>query len=1006
MHNEKIYLQRITRLIARLKDAVYTKINPLEIVFVYDPNPIAQTALDSAQWMQIKPGEKWGEAWGSAFFRITGTLSQDYPAEEQGLYFDCDGEACVFVNGSPWQGLTPKVDWYHNAAKYYVPLSSLCDKEGKFELLIEAAANDLFGSGKDDYHLRHCHLSRFEESKYQFMLDLELLNDLMTALPEGSVRRTKLLSGLNDICNVYASNFQAAQEIAQDLLAKSAHASALTAYSIGHAHLDLAWLWPLRESKRKGGRTFANALRMLDMYPQYVFGASQAQLYKWIKELYPKLYMEVQSKVLSGQWEVQGASWVEFDTNLISGESIIRQFRYGREFFAREFGIRPDVLWLPDCFGFSGNIPQIMKGCGVNNFMTQKLSWNETNPFGKHLFIWQGVDGTEVLAHQLPTHDYNFSNNPSAFLKTEARFTEAGIADAFLNLYGIGDGGGGPTRNHLEYGIRQQNLEGSVKFKFAKSEEFFAYYANLPREKLPKCYTELYLEFHRGTYTTQGRMKQYNVKSERLLRAAEAVNVYKALAQEQVELCYPKQLHPLWEDTLLLQFHDILPGSSITQVYDDADEICERNHAILQDIIYSELNTETKAAKYTLFNPSPGTVYSWLSFPLEYQELASFLDGVELMHRIIEAEELKLLVKLEAWSSAVLEFMPQFTPYTHEREEIVPISGVYTMRNNNLELQISPLGSILRIGSKDEEMITKESNRLLLWEDEPNNWGAWDINHYYRETQPQTAQQVRVLSAFSLGYYAQIVHEFRFEKSVLIQTMELFPEADYVQIRHDVDWHEHHKMLRAEMSANVFSQHAECGIQMAKISRKVRPQNAWDEARFEFPARGFVALSEGERTCALVSSEKFGYSALENKLEIALLRSPADVDPHADMGRHSYTYAIYAKAVSFAEADLSSLGESLGSQIYYAEGNARLPQSILSAQHLVISQIKAADRGSAIIVRLYEPLGRSCLEVVHTTMQISKIYKCNMLEEIVSELPLYEEFEVRPFEIVTLRLEL
>ncbi len=1006
MQNEKIHLERIKRFLQRQKDALYTKLQPLCVEYIHDPNPIPWQAIQNAKWQKIECGEIWSAVWGSAWFKVFGRLSEEHPASMQGLWFDCEGEACVMDGGKPWMGLTPKVDWYHNAAKHYVPLANLADAEGDFEIYIEAAANDLFGAGKEEYRLAVCSLSLFDEEDYQFTLDLELLNDLAVALPTGSVRRAKIIYGLNEICNLWGSDKPEAFRTAKDLLAKPAQASALKAFSVGHAHLDLAWLWPIRESRRKGGRTFANALRLLEHYPEYIFGASQAQLYQWIKEDYPALYEEVKAAVKEGRWEIQGANWVEFDTNLSSGESIIRQFSYGRSFFDQEFGIIPNCLWLPDCFGFSGNLPQFMKGCKVDYFITQKLSWNESNVFDKHLFIWQGIDGSEVRAHQLPTNDYNFSNNPSAFLATEGRFTQAELAESFLNLYGIGDGGGGPTRNHIEYGLRQQNLEGSPKFVFSKAVDFFAEYGSIPENKLPKCYTELYLEFHRGTYTTQAKMKKDNLQSERLLHAAEWIAVLRAMADDKME--YPALLHPIWKDTLLLQFHDILPGSSITQVYSDARELSSKNHAALKTYIQESLIPELSELTYSIFNPAPTAVQNWLSFPIACRDYVAVMEDSEIAYMLQEEQTMKVLVHLEPYSQGILSFFPKLAPLLIEREELIPDEDGYLLEGTDLRVKVSFKGSLLSIEAYGIEFLESESNLIQLWEDEPNNWGAWDINHYYRETTPQEASETKVIEAFILGDYSRIVHQLKIGKSTIKQTIELLPGANHLTIHHEVDWQEHHKMLRVAFSSNVFTQRVDCGIQMGKITGSARPQNAWEAARFDFPAQGFVAQSEAGRTCAILAASKYGYSAHENRLELALLRSPADVDPQADIGQQSYSYGFFCDTCDITEAYLAEVSQSLEAELILTEGESPLEPLDLHFEHdtLVLNTIKPAEQGQAIILRLYEPLGRHCVESLFTMLPIQKIYKCNMLEEPEQELFMDEDFPVQPFEIITLRLEL
>ncbi|HRX77217.1 MAG TPA: glycoside hydrolase family 38 C-terminal domain-containing protein, partial [Candidatus Cloacimonadota bacterium] len=378
--------------------------------------------------------------------------------------------------------------------------------------------------------------------------------------------------------------------------------------------------------------------------------------------------------------------------------------------------------------------------------------------------------GSEVLAHQLPTNDYNFSNNPSAFRQTEARFAQAEIAESYLNLFGIGDGGGGPTRNHIEYGLRQRDLEGSSRFIFSKAEDFFAEYALIPAHILPRCYTELYLEFHRGTYTTQAVMKQDNFFSERLLHAAEWMAALANLHSGKHE--YPQQLHLIWKDTLLLQFHDILPGSSITKVYEDAHAVSSANHARLRAFIQEQAAAEPTPESYTIFNPSPTPVDQWLSFPIRYREAAAVLNHCEISQVLHDDDAMQILVHMEPYSKARLDFMAELSPMLQEREEILPCSGVYHLKSNTLNVKVSNTGSIISIKSEGQEFLSSESNLLQLWEDEPNNWGAWDINHFYKETTPQSVEHAEVVEAFRIGDYHRIVHKLKIGQSRITQIME------------------------------------------------------------------------------------------------------------------------------------------------------------------------------------------------------------------------------------------
>ncbi|HPR18789.1 MAG TPA: glycoside hydrolase family 38 C-terminal domain-containing protein, partial [Candidatus Cloacimonadota bacterium] len=615
-------------------------------------------------------------------------------------------------------------------------------------------------------------------------------------------------------------------------------------------------LWPVRETHRKGGRTFATALKLMQEYPEYKFGASQPQLYEWVKTDYPQLYERVKKAVADGRWEVQGAMWVEPDMNLAGGEALIRQCLYGKRFYQEEFGIDVRNLWLPDVFGYSAALPQILKKCGVDVFMTQKISWNETNLFPHHTFYWEGIDGTRILTHFLPTNDYNLANLPSQMIASEKRFAQNDVCDEFLNLYGIGDGGGGPSREHIEMGLRQQNLEGVPKFKFAFAQEFFDKIAQIPAEKLPVWVGELYLELHRGTYTTQALMKKYNRQLEQKLHDVEFLGV---LAGE-----LPKdKIDRIWKDTLLDQFHDILPGSSINWVYKDAHKLSAENLQKLAEI-ESDLiakfagEIEENTEKYIVFNSQPWEREEILRLPAADGEYwIGDGEGSTIYIAKDGFVDYKIHVPALGYTCIYLERSEMNLPEQNYQFD----ASTSHLENDLLRVEIDEEGCITSIYDKkaERETLAGRANLLQMWEDEPNNWGAWDVNHFYREIQPEQAKLISSELELVSEYRAIIRQKFTVGNSKITQKISLQRDSRLIKIENEVDWQEVHKMLRVSAEVQIQTNEASFEIQYGTLKRPTHDNTSWDAAKFEVSAHRFADLSQPDYGFALLNDCKYGH---------------------------------------------------------------------------------------------------------------------------------------------------
>lgn len=1035
MQNLSIYKRRLDQFISRVHDRRYGERSPLTASYIYHADtPIPyEEAVRRSDYEAIEVGQTWGRLWGCAWFRFSGRIPEALAGKPVVALLDVEGEACVFQDGVPVRGLTTRNAMRVNEAKRRVPISEAAAPGESVDLLVEAGANTLFGErGEDhDYELRQAELAVYDEEAWQLWLDLSFLRDLAGNLPVTSTRAKQLYRGLNDAANAWQEGrgLSACREVTRKLLAVGASQSAATVWSVGHAHIDLGWLWPIRETRRKGGRTFSTALRLMERYPDYVFGASQPQLYRWVKQDYPALYDQIRRRVAEGRWECQGAMWVEPDMNLAGGEALVRQCLYGRAFFREEFGVEVDNLWLPDVFGYSAALPQILKKCNVDYFVTQKISWNEMNDFPHHTFFWEGIDGTRILSHFLPTNNYNVVNSPSQLIAAENRFAQGDVQPHFLNLYGVGDGGGGPSQTHIEYGMRASDTEGMPRFRFATSAEFLRRISQIEEERLPKWVGELYLELHRGTYTTQALMKRYNRQLELLLRDVEFLSVLGGT--------YPKdQLLEIWRETLLNQFHDILPGSSIGWVYREAHEASKKNLARLAEL--------AEAALESLHGPKASTpeylvVYNTLSWArrepfrvpktLVGNRNVVFADssGAEVPCAEIDGEYVvtadlapmgytTLRVKgatAEGGATSVDE-NPRLAgnPPAHGATTVSVTDS--TLENRFVRVRLGAGGAIESIYDKelDREMLAEPANDLMLWEDHPYSWDAWDVSHYYRETAPEHARlSARTVAVSSPGFGA-LRQALEIGSSTVEQVVSLSAESRMIRVDNTVDWRESHKFLKARAAAAVHGHEATFEIQYGQVKRPNHENTSWDQAKFEVAAHRYADLSQSDFGLAVLNDCKYGHRIIGNEIELSLLRSPKSPDPEADMHVHTFTFAYlpHRGDVNAGEV-LVAAHELNASPIVYPVSTAPESPSVsffgVEGGAVKIEAVKRAEAGDATIVRLYEYAGTAAR--VHFTAAVSqsRAAETDLEEREIRDVAISAsgiELSFGPYEIKTVKL--
>jgi alpha-mannosidase len=951
---------RLAQMSDRLRALIHSEVRAVDELLVGPA--VGRIGLEEARRLDYRPavsGERFGPLWATFWFRAGATVPASWAGSRVDLIWDSPSEATLWLDGEPAQGLNP----HHQDAV-------LVERAGGGERVafeVELACNGLFGAQDAPVELHRCELARFDPDAWTLYHDFETLRALAADAPHGLDESWagELLEELNAFCNLWPGD--GAAEILARLYERHNASVVHELAAAGHAHLDTAWLWPLAESYRKAVRTFTTQLRYLDEYPDYRFVCSQAQQYAWIEERDPRLWERLRAAVAAGGFVPAGGTWVEPDCNIPSGESLLRQFLHGQRFFERAFGRRCRELWIPDTFGYNAQLPQLMREAGVTRVLTQKLSWNRFTQPEHHTFVWQGLDGSEVLAHFPPADTYN-SGATVAELRAGARdYKDHAHSRMSLLVFGYGDGGGGPTRAMLETIRRAADLQGLPRTRFATPDEFFAGLEAEPRAR-PTVVGELYLEYHRATYTSQARTKRANRRCEVALHDAE----FLATAAGGK---YPRaELERLWQLLLLNQFHDILPGSSIRLVYEDAE----------RDLAEVEAGAEAIAAA-ALAALGAGFVNTT---GFERREVVAQPDG----------------------SLCVVEAPPYGAGRVVATAQRVAVTGL-VHENEHLRAELSPGGELVSLveRSTGRETLAAPGNRLELYDDRPVAFEAWDVDPFHLETRSDSppADAYAVVSDGPLR--AEVAFERRLgAASRLTQVVRLDAGSRRLEFRTTVEWHEARTLLKACFPLAVHAPSATYEMQFGYAERPTHFSTARDAARYEVPGHRFADLSEHGFGAALLTDSKYGYSCFGGELRVSLLRAPKSPDPEADLGRHEFAYAIVPHAGGWREAGI--VGEALCFNVPLRIGpGERAPGSLFRVDdpNLVLDTVKRAEGSDAIVLRLYEAHGARGTAALHVALPFERACLANALEDDGEPLEASDgsvRLQYAPHQVLTVKL--
>lgn len=1057
---------RIQHWIRTLKADFYTPIDEIHFKAHRTARHYDYKDLNSLSFEAVNPGFTWGETWEYCWFLGKITLPLEAQGKKIVLNLQPRGESTIFVNGQEFG--TYRADWV--AHPHHFMVDNILTEEGlagnSYEICMETYAGHYFpncetgycatgpvlpGSFRDPLQegerrtLGKSTYGIWREEAYQLYLDVNTLFHLLEVLDGNSLRASGIAAALKRF--TYDVDFEQdesgrvacytrARLHLQEVLSAVNGTTAPHFWAVGNAHLDLAWLWPVEETKRKTARTFAAQLRLLDQYPQYRFIQSQPAAYELCRLNYPGLFSRIQEKIARGQWIADGAMWVEPDTNLAGGEALIRQLLYGKKYYKEVLGVDSRVLWLPDTFGYTAALPQILAGCDVPYLVTQKIFWccNDGERFPYHYFYWEGLDGSRVTSF-LPT-SYTYQTDPQEVGTVWNQREQKEDLEAFLYPFGYGDGGGGPARDHIEYVLRQENLEGSPRMQMGAPEEFFKAMEAEGGPGHTYC-GELYFSSHRGTYTSQAQVKNHNRRCELAMREME---IWSSLALSRGMVWQSQRSENLWKSLLFQQFHDILPGSSIERVYQETEEA---HKAILEGA--AEITREA-AACLTL----PGediTLLNSLSFPRNvlvdlpdrYRYGAVTAEGKAVPvqidgNRVLACVQLPSCgwVTLKACRCEAVaedaESENRSEYRTENRSEEKPViksvetkqpqacawqdNAGFHMENEYVSVLINEWGHVISYilkGSK-REMAAGEMNRLRMFKDVPRHFDAWDIDDNYleQETDGAYGQKITIVSQ---GLQAVVKVSGLISQSSYEQYIRLDAGQQRLEFETTIEWHELHRLLKASFPVAVYALNGKNEMQFGYVERPTHRSRTYDKDRFEVCNHRYTALCDNGHGAAVLNDCKYGISVEGNQMELTLLRAASSPQMRADNGTQHFTYGFYAWEGSFVDSDVIRQGYELNVKPQVIRGSASLFEFIhMNQKNIIMETLKPAEDNSGdVILRLYEAAGAAVSTEVKINQNVESAWSCNMLEanrEVLAVTDGVLCLNFRAFEIKTIRLRM